>query len=114
MTHFFSEFTLPVMELSAGPVIMAPMELKRRFRRWLDEEIGSAATPALRRHLGDHGYRLFSCVEHAGTVQQEVYHPDRGFYRAAGTGEAEALLGIMRQIWLVDALSSSTAPDSQP
>ena len=83
---------------------MAAMELQKRFRRWLGEEVGSSATPALRRHLRDHGYRLYSCVEHAGTVQQEVYHPGRGFYRAAGNGEAEALLGIMRQIWLVDAL----------
>ncbi|MDH3593144.1 MAG: hypothetical protein OER88_14760 [Planctomycetota bacterium] len=87
------------------------MELQKRFRQWLEVEVGSAASPALRRHLAERDYRLYSCVEHAGSVQQEVYHPIRGFYRAAGRNEGEALLGIMRQIWLIDAIAGAPATD---
>ena len=50
------------------------------------------------------GFRLFACMEHAGTFQREVYHPALGFYRATGQSDHEALLGILRQVWLVDSL----------
>jgi len=93
---------------------MAFMELRERFERWLQREVGSAAAPALRRHLNDHGYRLFACMEHAGVYQREVYHPDLGFYRATGGDDAEALRGILRQIWLVDALQPATKPEVGP
>ncbi len=93
---------------------MRGMDLNARFVRWLDEQIGSVAAPALRKHLQDRDYRLYSCLEHGDTVQQEVYHPERGFYRARGRSTAEALLGIMRQIWLVDALTGAPAPEVGP
>lgn len=85
-----------------------------RFDIWVDECVGSVAAPALRQHLKAHDYRLYSCVEHAGCCTQEVYHPDRGFYRATGRDDAEALLGILRQVWLVDAIAGATAPGVGP
>jgi hypothetical protein len=84
------------------------------FDIWVDEVIGSDAPPAVRRHLKERDYRLYSCVEHAGKILQEVYHPQRGFYRAAGGTDSEALRGILRQIWLVDALAGSPAPEVGP
>jgi len=90
------------------------MNLRERFARWLDAQVGSVAVPALRKHLQDRDYRLYSCLEHGEVVRQEVYHPERGFYRAVGRGHAEALIGILRQIWLVDALAGAPAPEVGP
>ena len=93
---------------------MESMELWERFDTWLQREVGSKATPALRKHLEDRGYRLFSVVEHAGLCQREVYHPDRGFFRATGLDDQEALSGILRQIWLIDSLYNTPSPEVGP
>ena len=85
------------------------MDLRERFEDWVEAEVGSTAVPALRRHLRERGYRIYSYMEYAGRSTHEVYHPERGFYRATGRDDAEALLGILRQIWLVDALAGSAA-----
>lgn len=90
------------------------MELRDSFANWLRKEIGSTAAPALRRHLTEHGFRLFACMEHAGTCQREVYHPEFGFYRATGESDHEALLGILRQVWLVDSLTAERDPRVHP
>ena len=83
---------------------MLSMDLRDSFQEWLSLEIGSSAVPALRQYLRDRDYRLLSIVEHHSRWQRDVYHPARGFFRAIGTDDQEALLGILRQIWLVDAL----------
>jgi hypothetical protein len=93
---------------------MRNMDLRLRFDIWVEECVGSAAAPALRQHLRTHDYRLYSRVEYAGRCTQEVYHPDRGFYRATGRNDAEALLGILRQIWLVDSITGAPAPEVGP
>lgn len=80
------------------------MSLVENFLDYVSEEIGSAATPALRQHLRDRDYRLVSYMEHDGRWVRDVYHPSRGFFRATGRDDGEALLGIMRQIWLVESL----------
>ena len=73
------------------------MELRQRFEQWLRDEVGSMAAPALRRHLLDRGY-----------------HPERGFFRASGETDHQALLGILRQIWLVDGFEGSPFPEIGP
>ncbi|MGQ0614973.1 MAG: hypothetical protein ACT4PV_14655 [Planctomycetaceae bacterium] len=80
------------------------MNLVKRFEDWVAEEVGSSALPALRRHLQERDYRLFSFTEHCGSWRRDVYHPQRGFFHAHGRNDADALLGILRQIWLVEAL----------
>lgn len=90
------------------------MDLRRSFQHWVRGEIGSTAVPALRRHMKERDYRLFSRMEHAGRYTDEVFHPGRGFYRATGSSEREALLGILRQIWLVDALSGESTEEIGP
>jgi hypothetical protein len=90
------------------------MELREKFSTWLQREIGSTAVPALHRHLHDRGFRLFARMEHAGTCQREVYHPQLGFYRATGRDDHEALLGILRQVWLVDSLHDGRGPQVHP
>jgi hypothetical protein len=80
------------------------MDLRVSFRHWVDGKIGSRAIPALQKHLVEHDYRLYSFIEHRGCWQREVYHPRRGFFKAVGLDDGEALLGILRQIWLVEAL----------
>jgi len=90
------------------------MELRDTFASWLRKEIGSTAVPALHRHLQERGFRPFACMEHAGTCQREVYHPVLGFYRATGQSDHEALLGILRQIWLVDSLQEQRGPQVRP
>jgi hypothetical protein len=89
---------------------MPAMELRDSFATWLRQEVGSTAAPALLRHLTERGFRMFACMEHAGTCQREVFHPALGFYRATGGSDHEALLGILRQIWLVDALEVERGP----
>jgi hypothetical protein len=93
---------------------MAVMELRDSFATWLRREIGSTAVPALHRHLKERSFRLFACMEHAGTFQREVYHPALGFYRATGQSDHEALLGILRQIWLVDSLQEERGSQVRP
>ena len=90
------------------------MELRERFEHWLWREIGSGAQPALRKHLVDRDYRLFACYEHAGICQREVYHPEKGFFRATGEDDKQALLGILRQIWLIEALEGHRSPEVGP
>jgi len=90
------------------------MDLQVRFRRWMRDEIGSCAAPALRQHLRAHDYRLYSYVEHDGSWQRDVYHPERGFFRAFGGNDEEALQGILRQIWLVDAFQPGGGREVRP
>jgi len=80
------------------------MNLRERFRSWLDWEIGSVAVPALRQYLRDTGYALYSYVEHDGRWQREVYHPDRGLFIATGRTDRQALLSILAQVWLIESL----------
>ena len=87
------------------------MNLRDRFARWLDREIGSNAVPALVQHLRDHDYRLYSKIEHGGHWQRDVYHPQHGFFRAAGNDDSEALVNILKQIWLVSAVSIDPVED---
>ena len=51
---------------------MRHMDLRDRFRSWIDWEIGSSAVPALRQYLRDTGYSLYSYIEHDGRWQREV------------------------------------------
>ena len=90
------------------------MELKERFEEWLEDEIGSRARPALIQYLSDRGYRLLSLVEHARRCQRDIYHPERGFFRATGGDDREALLGVLRQIWLVDCLQTGVDREVGP
>ena len=83
------------------------MTLRARFNRWLDAEVGSSAVPALMQHLRDHDYRLFSKIEHLGHFRHDVYHPEQGFFHAAGENDSEALRNVMKQIWLVTAFEGS-------
>jgi len=87
------------------------MTLVRRFEEWVAEEVGSAALPALRRHLQERDYRLFSFTVQGRSWRRDVYHPQRGFFHAHGRDDADALLGILKQIWLVESLgpAESTA-----
>ena len=87
------------------------MNLRDRFHGWLDREIGSTAAPALQQHLRDHGFRLYSKMEHRDTWQRDVYHPSLGFFRAVGHNDAEALVRVLKQIWLLDALDEGPVPD---
>ena len=93
---------------------MDTMELQERFAHWLRREIGSAAQAALRKHLVDRDYQLFSCYEHAGVYQREVYHADKGYFRATGEDDKQALLGILRQIWLIETLEGHCSPEIGP
>ena len=90
------------------------MNLQVRFADWVDLEIGSCAVPALRQHLRERDYRLFCFMEHRGRWQREVYHPSRGFFRAVGADDGEALLHILRQIWLVESLQQQPETEIGP
>ncbi|MGH7162264.1 MAG: hypothetical protein ACREID_02170 [Planctomycetota bacterium] len=92
---------------------MRRMALVDRFYDWVEGEIGSAALPAVRQHLRDRDYRLVSFTEHGGRCVRDVYHPERGFFRAAGRDDAEALLAILRQVWLVEALGGAQEAGSR-
>lgn len=89
------------------------MALRDCFEDWLAAEIGSQAVPALCKYLRDRDYRLLALIEHT-CWQRDVYHPQRGFFRAIGRDDREALLGILRQVWLVDSLVSLSAPEVGP
>ena len=81
------------------------MTLRVRFDRWVDEEIGSHAPAALREHLAQRDYRLFSSTVEPQSYLHEVYHPRHGFFRASGEDEQAALRGILMQVWLMDGLT---------
>jgi hypothetical protein len=83
------------------------MVVDEGFRDHIASEIGSMALPALRQYLVDRDYRLASYTEDVGGFSRDVYHPERGLFRAAGEDDTEALLGILRQIWLVDGLGNA-------
>ena len=42
---------------------------------------------------------------------REAYHVERGFFKARGIDETHALIGLLRQIWLVEALTP--APETE-
>ena len=69
---------------------------------------------ALQQYLRDRGYRLHSFIEQHHRWQRDVYHPEQGFYRAFGATDREALLGILRQIWLTDSLQPARRPEVGP
>ncbi len=87
------------------------MTLRVRFDRWVASEIGSQAPAALREHLAQHDYRLFSSTEEPFRCLHEVYHPRHGFFRATGESEREALRAILMQIWLMDGLEEAEVPE---
>ncbi len=93
---------------------MRSMTPRARFARWIEWEIGSSAPAALRQHLRDRDYRVYSCMEHEGVWSREIYHPSRGFYRGTGGSESDALLDVLRQIWLVDSLEGVHEPEADP
>ena len=80
------------------------MSLRVRFDRWVEREIGSHAPPALREHLRQNNYRVFSSIEDESSCQHEVYHPDYGFFRAVADTDGEALHQILMQVWLMGGL----------
>jgi len=102
------------MVIGAGSGHNAVMDLRERFEGWLAREVRGTAVPVLRAHLQGRDYRLYSCTEYLGRILIEAYHPERGFFRATGRSHAEALRGLLRQIWLVDALAGSPAPEVGP
>ncbi len=84
---------------------MQPMTLRGRFREWVADEVGSEAVPALREMLRTREYHLIGFTEQTGAWLSDVYHKKYGLFQAAGNSEAEALLGILRQVWLVESLN---------
>jgi len=87
------------------------MKLSERFENWVEWEVGSTAIPAMHQHLRDHGYRLFSYMVHDSRWSYEVYHPLRGIFRATGATSQDALLAILRQVWLVEGATAAPTPD---
>ena len=90
---------------------MRAMSLRVRFNRWVEREIGSDAALALREHMRVRDYRVCSSVEDLSFCEHEVYHPDHGFFRAAGETEREVFHQILMQIWLMDGLAQ---PEPEP
>jgi len=80
------------------------MQLKGGFAAWVEAEIGTVAPTALKQNLSDRGYRMYSGIDEIGRAVREVYHPSRGFFMGSGIDEAHALLGVLRQIWLIEGL----------
>ena len=80
------------------------MQMRDGFAAWIEAEIGTVAPAALRQNLGDRGYRIYSGIDEIGRSVREAYHPVRGFFMGSGTDEAQALLGVLRQIWLIEDL----------
>jgi len=87
------------------------MSLDERFCAHIADEIGSVAPLALRQYLVDRDYRLVSYMVHGGGFSRDVYHPARGMFRSSGEDDREALLGILRQIWLVDSLGDAESAE---
>ena len=90
------------------------MNLKEGFAAWVEAEIGTVAPAALRQNLADRGYRVYSGVDECERSVREVYHPLRGFFMGQGIDEAHALLGVLRQIWLIEDLVVATGPEVGP
>ena len=90
------------------------MSLREGFATWIEVEIGSLASTALRSNLEDRGYRLYSGMDDNRGSVREAYHPKRGFFKARGIDETHALIGLLRQIWLVDALTTTPEPEVGP
>ena len=90
------------------------MNLKDGFAAWVEEEIGTLAPTALRQNLSDRGYRIYSGVDEIGRAVREVYHPVRGFFMGSGIDEAHALLGVLRQIWLIEDLMPAAEREVGP
>lgn len=88
------------------------MDLGKRFATWVHGEVGSAAPPAVLKHLREHDFRPFCTIEHGDVHQRDVYHPEHGFFHASGRDDSEALLNVLRQIWLVDALAEQVGPEN--
>ena len=80
------------------------MNLEDGFAVWVEDEIGTLAPAALRQNLSDRGYRVYSGIDEIGRAVREAYHPVRGFFMGSGIDETHALLGVLRQIWLIDDL----------
>jgi len=90
------------------------MDLREGFAVWVEAEIGTVAPAALRQNLSDRGYRIYSGVDEHDRSVREVYHPTRGFFMGQGIDEAHALLGVLRQIWLIEDLMTCTGPEVGP
>jgi len=93
---------------------MRLMDLREGFVTWIEAEIGSLASTALRSNLEDRGYRLYSGMDDDRGAVREAYHVDRGFFKARGMDETHALIGLLRQIWLVEALTPAVTPEVDP
>jgi len=90
------------------------MNLQDGFAAWVEEEIGTVAPAALRQNLSDRGYRIYSGIDEIGRAVREIYHPVRGFFMGQGVDEAHALLGVLRQIWLIEDLITEPEPEVGP
>jgi len=90
------------------------MDLREGFARWIEVEIGSLASTALRANLEDRGYRIYSGVDDQRGAMREAYHSERGFFSARGMDETHALIGLLRQIWLIEALHPAREPEVGP
>lgn len=90
------------------------MKLTDGFAAWIEEEIGTIAPAALRQNLSDRGYRIYCGVDEIGRAVREIYHPVRGFFMGAGIDEAHALLGVLRQIWLIEDLMPAAEREVGP
>jgi hypothetical protein len=93
---------------------MAAMEFQDGFATWVEAEIGTVAAAALKQNLSDRGYKIYSGVDEIGRSSREIYHPRRGFFMGQGIDEAHALLGVLRQIWLIEDLITEPEPEVGP
>ncbi|MFQ5844572.1 MAG: hypothetical protein ACE5JG_06225 [Planctomycetota bacterium] len=87
------------------------MTLRGSFRQWVADEVGSEAVPALRELLRSRDYRLIGFTEQRGHWISDVYHAEHGLFHAGGRSEGEALLGVLRQVWLIEALRRDRSAD---
>ena len=85
------------------------MSVREGFAQFVESEIGSLAPAALRANLEDRGYRIYAGVDDTRTVVREAYHTDRGIFRGTGIDETHAFIGILRQVWLVEAFTVEPA-----
>jgi len=90
------------------------MHVQEGFAAWIEAEIGTVAPAALRQNLSDRGYRVYSGIDEYDRSVREVYHPTRGFFMGQGIDEAHALLGVLRQIWLIEDLMTAQEPEVGP
>jgi len=90
------------------------MDLREGFATFIEAEIGSLASTALRSNLEDRGYRLYSSMDDRQGAVREAWHVERGFFKARGIDETHALIGLLRQIWLVESLTPAPEPEVDP